>query len=125
MAEQPLLTHQIEAGRVLLSALRREGFPVHTAMWVDVDETLGWRLVLATDRYADGLKAHEDIARIKARYRHAIREDVPIRLVRPSEPMIRVVREDYSDHVEYDTRVFTGQRDQVYLSDAYLYADAA
>ena len=71
MFVQILVDRQIDAGRVVVDELRRDGFPISAAFWCRIPESRYWRLVIGSkliDRIGplEGYRRlHEILRRLK------------------------------------------------------------
>lgn len=97
MDQGTLVTEEIEEGRRLIKELNDAGVPVVAAAWVKEDEGGLWYLYLVTPLVPEGGDAREAYGRVNEVIR-AMQEPLgfdpfQIKVVNPSEPFGRVIRE--------------------------------
>ena len=95
MFVQVLVDEQINAGRAIVDALRREHFPISTVFWYRIPESGYWRLVIAS-KLIDRIGSLEGYRRV-----HNILHKLglwntlsgSISLLSPSDPTFRNLHE--------------------------------
>lgn len=125
MAEDSLVTSDVNGGEALVRALDRAGFPVPAALWLYYPDLERWRLVIATPRARDPQEAYISIGQIADQARIVSPELSRIRLVLPTDPTVatlsRVLRTEGISGVRFTGNMVNG----IYVDDAYIYRAAA
>jgi hypothetical protein len=125
MAQAPLVDQDIAAGRRVVEALDRAGFPVTAALWNSQPDGGGWRLVLASPRVSEqGPRAAYAAIQDVLSTAHV---DLPLRNISAVEP---------EEHLVTELRIFAGTDPapfvggtrllgtvvgDAYVEDAYVY----
>jgi hypothetical protein len=125
MAEDVLVSVNIERGEALMRALDAADFPVVAALWLYNPDIDIWRLVLATPKANSPQKTYTEIRHIAERAGIEAPDLAQIKLVSPSDPTVttlsRVVRVEGIGGVRFSKNMING----IYVDDAYIYRAAA
>jgi hypothetical protein len=125
MAEDALVTLDVERGAALVQALDREQFPVVAALWMYVPELEAWRLVLATPKAKSLRAAYTEIRGIAERAKLDAPDLAQIRLVLPDDPTIAMLSKAIRVEGLGGVRFSQAMIDGIYVDDAYIYRAAA
>lgn len=125
MAQDILVDADLKAGRALVEALDRTGFPVSAAFWYFEPQREIWRLVLATPRYENLRDATLQIVDVIRTDRAKYPDSARISVRRPDDPLVS----GFSKRVHVDdlnwVRFPGGIVGNEFVEDAYIYRVAA
>lgn len=125
MAEDVLVSVNVERGEALVRALDDAGFPVLAALWLYYPDIDTWKLVLATPHAASPQKAYTEIRHIAHRAQIDAPDLAQIKLVLPTDATVstlsQVIRIEGIGRVRFSKNMING----IYVEDAFLYRTAA
>lgn len=124
MAKTALVDKYLSDGRMLLSALDRDGFQIDTAMWFYSDELDEWQLIVATP-LVDQLGLRETLRRVQSIIGNITTISLSlsdISLMSPSSDLINAIKTTVrrSKDVTLKGTVTNG----IIVNDAYIYCVA-
>jgi|WetSurMetagenome_2_1015567.scaffolds.fasta_scaffold00626_22 hypothetical protein len=124
MAKTALVDKYLSDGRMLLSALDRDGFQIDTAMWFYSDELDEWQLIVATP-LVDQLGLRETLRRVQSIIGNLTTISLSlsdISLMSPSSDLINAIKTTVrrSKDVTLKGTVTNG----IIVNDAYIYCVA-
>lgn len=125
MAEDALVSSDLDRGADLVRALDAAKFPVVGAAWLYYPDMDTWKLVLATPKAMDLRQAYTEIRRIAEQAGVESPDLARIRLVPPTDPTIaalsQAIRIEGLSGVRFSQNMING----IYVDDAYIYRAAA
>lgn len=125
MAEDVLVSADIERGAALVRAMDEAGFPVLGAMWLYRTDLEAWRLTIATPRAANLWDALGEVQKIGREHGFDGIDLARINLVPPSDRTISALSRARRLEGLGGVRLLTSMIDGVYIEDAYVYRAAA
>lgn len=128
MVKTTLVEKDLEAGRKLLEALTKPNsswppFRVKAAFWLYMDESMEWRLVIATPLFEKGrLATYAYLQRVLASIQPIDLSLENLSVVSPRDPLVKAFREALLIAPDATGVRFTKSMvGSTYVDDAYLY----
>lgn len=125
MAEETLVSTDIDRGAALIRALDKAGFPVVAAMWLYRTDLEAWQLTIASPRANELRQAYGEIREIADRAGVDIVSFPHVSLVPPTDKTIFTLSKARRLEGLGGVRLSTSMINGVYIEDAYVYRAAA
>lgn len=124
MDKNALVSLDIESGREVVNALDRAGKSPKVALWAKLPEYDDWRLIIASDRLAQGgsLPGYSELNSALEQAGIPLRRRPVVSLVSMNKPFIRALRRVFGNTADVSGMRLGGQTfgDQ-FLEDAFVY----